>query len=387
MQVALVGNIAGIGVSTLRFLRSEGINAHLFLSHWELGTLDMKATHLNDDLRDFIHIETRVAGIKNPIKRGLQKIQTLFFYFFLSFQLLHYDVIQSFTGALFSNPISYLIFGVLKLKPYIACATGSDIREAAFQKNHDGERMRRFFQESKRALYFNIDMVDLVGKLTIPRSEFFPFMIDTKKFSPGHEDKVGPWNEKILFFMPSHLDWGVIDNKIGRNSTKGNDRFIRAFARYVKQFNDAHAIILDRGPDRVAAKDLVDHLGIKESVTFLPGLSTEELIKYIRMCDVVVDQFDIGAFGYLGLEAMSCAKPVLIYIKNDCADKCYANRPPVLNAHTEEEIYEKILSMRERSLMINVGQRSREWIMKYHDGNFVTCKLIKLYQAIIGENL
>jgi glycosyltransferase involved in cell wall biosynthesis len=226
-------------------------------------------------------------------------------------------------------------------------------------------------------------MIELKDKLELKNAEFFPFGIDTEKYSPKQVERDYVPQGHLLFFMPSHLDWGVTDNKPGRNSTKGNDRFIRAFARYVKEYGNAHAVILDRGPDKEIAKQLVAELGISNSTTFLPEMHKRELVRHFQMADVVVDQFEVGAFGFTGLEVMACAKPVLIYLKNECVDQCYPERPPVLNARTEEQIYQQIILVSGKVFRDELGLKAREWILKYHDGRQVAERLIAHYQSII----
>ena len=110
-----------------------------------------------------------------------------------------------------------------------------------------GRLMRLFFQRAARTLLLNLDMVDLTERAGLVGAEFFPFMIDTEKYSTGAVDRAYGSPDHLLFFMASHLDWGVVDNAAGRNSTKRNDRFIKAFARYVSERGRGHAVILDRG--------------------------------------------------------------------------------------------------------------------------------------------
>jgi glycosyltransferase involved in cell wall biosynthesis len=386
VKVALIGNLAGGASMMLTPLRAKGVDAHLFLARWESGL----ARPVNVER---IFGERRVGwlheyGCKHnrrlgPMIKTLQLILSQLSMFPTGLKLIHFDLVQSFTGSLFLSPFLIFLFGILRKRPYIACGTGSDIREVAVQDGLKGKWMRFFLGRAARTLLLNLDMVELMDKIGLKNAQFFPFMIDTEKFRPDVVKREYVPANQILFFMPSHLDWGVVDNAPGRNSTKGNDRFIRAFAKFVKTDGPAHAVLLERGPDRGIAKEMVAQLGISPYVTFLPELNKDELIRHFQMADIVVDQFDVGAFGTTGLEAMACAKPVMIYIKNHCADMCYPERPPVMNARTEDAIYEQMKIGANKNYREEIGQKAREWILRYHDSEKVADRLINVYEDIL----
>ena len=244
--------------------------------------------------------------------------------------------------------------------------------------------MRLFFRRAARTLLLNIDMVDLPKTLGLPNARFFPFLIDTDKYSPQPVARTYGREDETLFFMPSHLDWGQTDRQPGRTSTKGNDRFIRALARYLKEGGRAKALILDRGTDQEAARRLVAELGLNEKVIFLPEMDKKGLIEHYRLADVVADQFDMGAFGTTGLEAMSCGKPLMIHIDRDRAERCYSAPPPVLYARSEEEILQRIRETADRDLLADMGRRARQWIIDHHQGRMLAQRLIALYEEILA---
>ena len=64
----------------------------------------------------------------------------------------------------------------------------------------------------------------------------FPFVqVDANSVVEGNAAARYAEN-RITFFHPSHLDWAATDVSSERNSTKGNDRFIAAFARFANQY-------------------------------------------------------------------------------------------------------------------------------------------------------
>ena len=58
--------------------------------------------------------------------------------------------------------------------------------------------------------------------------------------------------------MPSNIDFGVNDSGLKRNSTKGNDKFIKAFIKAYKKNKNIKCLILNRGPDKDVAKEYIN---------------------------------------------------------------------------------------------------------------------------------
>ncbi len=386
-RVVLIGNLAGTAYAMLRPLARKGIDARLFVSRAEktMALPQWEDPELKGSRPDWLHVYGPAPG-GSALGSGsiIRRLQSLLARIDTARRLLGADLIHSFTGSLFQSWLWVLLFGVLKLKPYIACATGSDIRELAQGSGARSVLMRLYFRRAARTLLLNLDMGPLADGLGLSNAEFFPFAIDTRKYSPQPVARRYGQEGELLFFMPSHLDWGVTDDAPGRNSTKGNDRFLRAFARALAEGARAHLVLLDRGPDRLVARELIEELGIAKSVTFLGEMPKNELVELFRMADVVVDQFDVGAFGATGLEAMACGKPVMIHINDQCAARCYAELPPVLNCRSEAEILDAIRRARDVAWREEIGQKARAFIVRHHDAEAVGDRLIELYARILA---
>ncbi len=389
MRVAFIGNIVGNAYLWAKLLRRQGLEVDLFLRSREVGRMgpawedgELAEAALPEWIRIF-ESTNEAAGHLGPAAKTLAFLKAGRARRPLLRELLGYDLIHSFTGSLFFSPTAVWRFGLRRARPYLACATGSDIREVAVRHTPAGLVMRLFFKRAARTLLLNLDMVDLSQRLGLSQAEFFPFLIDVEKYSPAQVPRRYGREEDLLFFMPSRLDWGEVDDAPGRSSTKGNDRFLRAAAAYIKKGGRAHLVLVDYGADREEARRLVSALGLSERVTFLPKLKKDELIEHYRMADVVADQFDVGAFGTVGLEAMACGKPLLIYIDDSAAQKCYPQRPPILNARSEKEIFEQIQAAVEESHRAAVGRAARDWIMKHHHGDTLARRLTAMYEEIL----
>jgi glycosyltransferase involved in cell wall biosynthesis len=84
---------------------------------------------------------------------------------------------------------------------------------------------------------------------------------------------------------------------------------------------------------------------------------------------------------------MSTGKPVMIYIERNCARLIYPDDPPILNCHSEEEIYEQIMKCADRQFLERLGKEAREWVYKYH--NWETCldQFIFYYTLLTGHQI
>jgi glycosyltransferase involved in cell wall biosynthesis len=257
---------------------------------------------------------------------------------------------------------------IIKLPPVINVGTGSDITELAADRSIKGILYRQYlrfvdlnwFGPYPHAIK-NIYNLKLGNIAFMP----FPYILPNETEIINFENdkvKVGP----IRFFHASHLDWKINDPGEWRNSSKGNDRFIRAFAKAVSNGLVAKCIILNRGSDKDEAQKLIKELNVEKYFEWKQHLSRDEFVSEIFISDVVVDQFDIGGTGGIMIEAMSLGKPVITYINENSNKLLYTEPPPILNCYTEDEIYNQILKCSDRKFLENLGIDSKGWVIKNH---------------------
>ncbi len=218
----------------------------------------------------------------------------------------------------------------------------------------------------------------------IPNSAFIPFVFPIN----DNEEVFFPNNKVLTLFHPTRLDWNEASNESGRNTTKGNNRFIKAYAKAIKAGVKAHCHILERGTDLENAKRLIASLGIQTYFTWHKELPREKLFNLMKMSDVIVDQFDYGGFGGIAAEAMSLGKPLITYVNKNSAVLLYGNDiPPVLNSWSEQEIFEAILKCEDRNFLIENGLQSKEWIIRHHHWRNCLDKFKYYYSLLSGETV
>ena len=131
-----------------------GVATTLFLSRTESGLA--QPGWERDDRSGDVPLRTVPYGV--PKGRSLtQRITSQFRREFDAAlvlpSMLRHDLIQSFTGSLFQSRLWQFVYGRLGMRPYIACATGSDLREvAAGNFGAQGRLMRKFFRCARATL-------------------------------------------------------------------------------------------------------------------------------------------------------------------------------------------------------------------------------------------
>ena len=205
-----------------------------------------------------------------------------------------------------------------------------------------------------------------------------------------------------VFFMISRHTW----SNLWSESVKGNDKFIKSFAKYVINYNpNVKLILIEKGPDVQISKSLIKKLNIEKYVVWVKEMNKDGVKKYLALNNlIVVDQFlhncwykifpedlnyelvrdfikngkveliknitneklSLITFGTGSIEAMIAKRPLITTFTDF---DFYDNQPsPHFNAFTEVEIYdilEKIHRMSDQELQI-IGQSEYDFIYRFH---------------------
>lgn len=266
--------------------------------------------------------------------------------------------------------------------PVINMATGSDITEYVRQPTFRGWLYRHHLKTSQLNWCPPYpEAVRSISEQAIPRVAFIPY-----PYYIGPPLHPSTENKETIFFHPSHLDWKVNDPGAHRNSSKGNDRFLRAFIKAIQNGLSAKCIILDRGCDAREAREIINVAGAQPYFIWKPPLSREELFQEYSRSTVIVDQFDVGGLGMISTEAMSSGRLVITYVHEQSARLIYGgDLPPVLNAHTEEEIYNALWQATDRDFAENIGRESRAWMLRNHAWDTCLSQFFFHYAQLTGE--
>lgn len=204
------------------------------------------------------------------------------------------------------------------------------------------------------------------------------FFIDTEKYAPGAEPELRRQllngRDGLIVFMPSRQDW----------FWKGSDRLLHGFARATAGRDDIVLVCAGWGADLERSERLMAELDIRARVRLLPyAMSKARLRRYYRAADIVADQFMVGSYGGSALEAMSCARPVLIHLEPARFEGGGALFPPVVNVGEPEAIgaaLGTLLSDHEERR--RVGERARDWVAANH-GPWVINRTLQLCRTVM----
>ena len=272
--------------------------------------------------------------------------------------------VVSLTSAVTGNLGSlWFLLPVLGFPPIVNVMTGSDFTELAVAPGLHGLIYRQLLRRAAFTVLAPYPKaLENARKLRLTKFIVirYPYMLPQRR-AVGPPDS-GP----ITYFHCSHLDWGETDNKPGRNSTKGNDRFLRAFMRAVRAGADIRCIILDRGSDRHVARRMIDESGVADRFEWRAEVTQREFTGLFGHADIVVDQFDVGGLGAIAVEAMALGKPVMIHLDTDCLSLVYDDPPPVLNWCSEEETFEAIMANQDREALRRLGDEAEAWVRLNH---------------------
>lgn len=282
-----------------------------------------------------------------------------------------FSFVFSYTAALAFHLGSLVrLYGVAqrtRWPQWMNICTGSDITELATEDSRAGRQLRRALQLAFVNVLPNYPAaITSAVELRLRNAVMLPFPYRPIEVAPERSDGDRP---ELVLFHPSNLDWGVTDPGARRNSTKGNDRFLRALAHFAEETSHPLRVIaLNRGPDREVAHELVTELGLADIVEWRASLTHPEFYATIRDADVVVDQFDVGGIGGITWESMALGTPVLAYLHPGLDRLTFDVAPPVLNAYTEDEILDKLRLVADRGALADHRRRVAEWMGPRREG-------------------
>lgn len=271
--------------------------------------------------------------------------------------------------------------------PYVYHSYGYDLDQMPFKTNSPKDLILAYLLKRSilkaKCVIIAPHQKKILKRLKLNvREEYYPCPVDTEKYKKrptALKDKLRKkGNCDFIFFSPTRHEWTH-----SHTSNKGNDRVINAFARFTKSSKKrALLVLVEKGDDLEKSKALVKHNGLENYIMWIKPQDKENLIEFYSASDIVFDQVVLGSRGQLFLESMSCGIPTFIYLKG--YDAFYEELPPCVNVSTESEIFEHLMKLTENpGVLADIGNRSREWAVKYHDQRVVAERYKNLYKNIL----
>lgn len=115
------------------------------------------------------------------------------------------------------------------------------------------------------------------------------------------------------------------------------------------------------------------------------GMQRSDALDIVAGCDIVLDQFVIGAEGFVSLEAMALGKPTVCYIKPSLLPK-YPPELPIVNANQDNlaDVLKDLLE--DGARRHEIGRRGRAYVEKYHDSRQLAVQLVSIYEELLHKS-
>jgi glycosyltransferase involved in cell wall biosynthesis len=361
MKILIVGNLANMGYELANVLNQNGIETKLLLPEFPDYTQDPKSMYPELEENGYPGWLVRFDNKNREIGCNNWKFQVI-----REMRKKGYDIILALT--------EFPIFAIFSGKPFVAISTGSDMRELIFKNSLRGVLLRLAYKKAEKVLWSEPDKLPLLEKLNITKKAIFLPIPRNSNIFPQKIDK-GDLKDKFIILHPTAQDWRI----------KRNREFILAYDRLCAVRDDIHLIISDRGPDIIEAKKILSSGYARNKFDTIPPLPSAKLQYYYNLADLVVDQFGVGSFGMIAVEAMKCAKPVLMKLHEQLVMKCYKEVPSgIINADTEDEIVKELQKIvANKDLSIELGQKNKKWIERHLDSGILTKKYIEILENIV----
>lgn len=220
------------------------------------------------------------------------------------------------------------------------------------------------------------------------------FLISISEYTRNEAIKANALRASRIHLLPNALEWNhavseteqaMLRSKGTRllsvcrlddtERYKGVDKVIEALPEIAKTIPEIHYSVVGAGTDLARHKDLAERMGVARRVDFLGFLADEALREQYRECDVFVMPSAAEGFGFVFLEAMKYAKPIVAASSAGAPEVVqdgitgllieYGNREGLARAVTDLCL--------DSALRVRLGEAGRQRLQdKYRYANFKT---------------
>lgn len=276
-------------------------------------------------------------------------------------------------------------------KPFVAYEHGT-MREFPFEDSARGRLYALALKKASAVLISNADCNRSAERLGLSNYRFIPHIVDDELFrvgeSPLRDDLLASSNAQYILVAPARHHWKNFPQGLENSWSKRNDIMIRGLGRLRSNRPDLKFLVVmfEWGREVELSKALIAECGLADRVRWFPICSKPMLKKFYGAADLVLDQFNagIGTFGAVVPEAFACAKPVMLNYREDLHRWCFPELPPVIAASDEQEVANMLSSLLSQpDRLRDLGQRGREWFLRYHSAGRVIDDLIDVYSRVL----
>jgi len=271
---------------------------------------------------------------------------------------------------------------------YVALEHGT-LRTLPFENSDTGRLTALAYHKAAAVFVTNSDCYRHAQVLASKRARFLPHPYDEKRARKRlrganelRSDLCRELEVDWLVFFPTRHDWVT-----GKGfADKGNDQMLRAFVKLRRAGLKVGIVCCAWGRNVLQSQTLMATAGVSSAVRWCPPLSSIAFERYMAACDVVADQFVLGAFGGVVFRALGMGRPVCTYLRTDDLSEMFGRAPPVLNCRTDDEIYVCLSELFRSSVKLRCLEAAGvEWMRQYHSGKETLRIQLEVYQSLCDE--
>jgi glycosyltransferase involved in cell wall biosynthesis len=213
----------------------------------------------------------------------------------------------------------------------------------------------------------------IVSPLGVHQQRFFPQKKDNALLKKYQIKKEKP----ILLFV------GGLDRA---HYFKGVPVLLKALARKELEKISPYLVLVGDGELRKAYQQLSQKLGLSSQIIFAGRISDELLSKYYNLSDIFVlpSTSRSEAFGLVSLEAMACAKPIIV---SDLPgpNSLVQGNGFLFAPGNEQELAQKIkILIQDQNLKKIFGEKSRRLVGEKYNWSQIIKDLEKIYYEVLN---
>ena len=397
MKILILGNMGNAGYAVAKGLRKKNIDVDLAvnISGFGMALPEWEDGNISDNIDPYSVSFSKIKKVwkapewihyfdfKNKLSKKSRFFGKLKARIDLVRMIRRYDIVEA--------HFPFSIYPQFSGKPYVPYDAGA-IREFPYHNDFNYKLAKRSYRKAKKILFTNSDTIPIFHKekyIEKEKLEFVPFAIDSDKYKPLDASNLRrdllKKNEDFLIFSPSRQHWQKYNGK-------GNEKMIKAFAKFVKNFPNSRWVIPNWGLDVDKSKNLIKALKIEEKITWINPLPKNKLIEHYNAADVVIDQAELGGWGSSTLESMSCGKPTITsWAGEDRKNEgdvisCFGESPPTLHGYYVDEIFNNLLELRKNEeYRKSLGEKCRDWVKKTHNPELVAQRHLEVLEKVFNS--
>lgn len=334
----------------------------------------------------------RIPLIGNKIIRAIPFLQQLIGMFYLGYSVkkLKPDLVlfiteeAEVTGGLLSYFIKFNSVVRVAGSGIMTCFHGNN-----FFKKLQKYPMKRLYNKCKKVIAISNYTKSLLIDIDVPEKKI-------EVIYNGISDHL--LNNETNFEKVSQLkkELGILENEklfitIARIlPRKGQDFVIRALPKVVKQFPNVKYIVVGEGRYKEKFEELSKELGLENIVSFTGGVSHNDIIHYLDMCDIFIMpnrlwNNKVEGFGNSFIEASSRGLPVIAGNDSGAVEAVSNGQTGlVVDSENIDSIAEGMIKLlRDSSVAKSLGDNG----VKFVKENFTDDLMISNYVSLLKETV